>query len=66
MIKFLIADRLREMGLFSLEKTLGRPCSGLPVLEGGLQESWGEIFLKRHVVTGRGETVLNWKSVDLD
>ncbi|GAB0179505.1 hypothetical protein GRJ2_000415800 [Grus japonensis] len=31
-------DRLRELGLFSLEKALGRPYSSLPVPEGGLQE----------------------------
>ena len=34
-------DRLRELGLFSLEKTLRRPCSGLPVPEDSLLESWG-------------------------
>ena len=34
-------DRMRELGLFSLEKTPGRPYSGLPVLKGGLQERWG-------------------------
>ncbi|GAB0204209.1 hypothetical protein GRJ2_002886500 [Grus japonensis] len=33
-------DRLRELGLFSLEKAVGRPYSSLPVPEGGLQESW--------------------------
>jgi len=27
-------ERLRELGLFSLEKALGRPHCGLPVLEG--------------------------------
>jgi len=30
-------DRLRELGLFSLEKALGRHYSSLPVPEGGLQ-----------------------------
>ena len=35
-------DRLRELRLFILEKMpLGRPCSSLPVLKGGLQERWG-------------------------
>ncbi|PKU48692.1 hypothetical protein llap_1016 [Limosa lapponica baueri] len=29
-------DRLRELGVFSLEKTPGRPCCGLSVLKGGL------------------------------
>ena len=31
--------RLREMGLFGIEKTLRKPYSSLPVPEGGLQES---------------------------
>jgi len=29
-------ERLRELGLFSLEKTSGRPLCGLPVLEGNI------------------------------
>ena len=29
-------ERLRELGLFSLEKALGRPLCGLPVLEGSI------------------------------
>ena len=29
-------ERLRELGLFSLEKALGRPHSGLPILEGSI------------------------------
>jgi len=29
-------ERLRELGLFSLEKALGRPHCGLPVLEGSV------------------------------
>ncbi|GAB0204368.1 mitochondrial enolase superfamily member 1 [Grus japonensis] len=33
-------DTLRELGLFSLEEAPGRPNCGLPVPEGGLQESW--------------------------
>ena len=32
-------DSLRELGLFSLGKALEGPYSGLPVPEGGLQES---------------------------
>jgi len=38
-------DRLRA-GALSLEKALGGPYSGLPVPEGGLQESWGVTFYK--------------------
>ena len=34
-------DRLRGLGLFSLEKAPERPYSSLPVLKGGLQERWG-------------------------
>ena len=29
-------ERLRELGLFGLEKALGRPRCGLPVLEGSV------------------------------
>ena len=36
----------REQGLFSPEKSLKGPYSGLPVLKGGLQESWGGTFYK--------------------
>ena len=39
-------DRLRELGLISMEKVPGGPYSGLPVLDGGLQESWGGTFYK--------------------
>ena len=39
--------RLRELGLFSLEKRgSGRPYSSLPLHEGDLQESWGGTFYK--------------------
>jgi len=37
-------DRLRELGLFSLQKAAGRPCSSLSVPEGGRQERWGKYF----------------------
>jgi len=40
-------DRLRELGLFSLEKRkLQSPSSSLPVPEGGLQEGWRGTFHK--------------------
>ena len=34
-------DRLRELGLFSLEKAARRPHCSLPVLEGSLQAGGG-------------------------
>ena len=34
-------ERLRELGLFSLEKALGRPHCGLPVLKGNVQMGGG-------------------------
>jgi len=37
-------ERLRELGLFSLEKALGRPHCGLPIPEGSLQAGGGSIF----------------------
>jgi len=37
-------ERLKELGLFSLEKSPRRPYSRLPVPEGGLQESWRGTF----------------------
>ena len=41
---FPYGNRLRELGLFSMEKDLRRSCSSLPVPEGGLQENWGGGF----------------------
>ena len=35
-----------ELGLFSLEKSLGGPHNSLPVPGGVLQESWGRTFYK--------------------
>jgi len=43
------AERLRELGLFSLEKrkkAARRPYSSLPLPEGSLQESWRGTFYK--------------------
>jgi len=37
-------ERLRELGLFSLQKAAGRPDCSLSVPEGGLQERWGQNF----------------------
>jgi len=39
-------NRLRELGFFSLEKDPRRLYRGLPVPEGGLQDSWEETFYK--------------------
>jgi len=38
-------ERLRELGLFSPQKALGRPYCSLSVLKVGLQERWGQTFL---------------------
>ena len=59
-------DRLRELGLFKLEKTPKRPYSSLLVPEKGPIGKLRRDFLQGHVVTGGGEMVLNWKRVDLD
>jgi len=37
-------ERVRELGLCSLEKAPGRPYCGLSVLRGDLEESWRETF----------------------
>jgi len=37
-------ERLKELGLFSLEKAAGRPCCSLAVLQGGLQERCRKYF----------------------
>ena len=60
--------RLRELGLFSLEKRRlwGGTFSSLPVPKGGLRESWGGLFLYEQIATGQGEMALNWKRVDGD
>jgi len=39
-------ERLRELRLFSVERTPRRPYRSLPVSEGGLQESWRGRFYK--------------------
>ena len=52
-------DRLRELGLFNLEKAPGRPHCDLPVLEGSLQAGVGTNFLHGLIVTGHGGMALN-------
>jgi len=39
-------ERLRELGLFSLEKALGRPYCSLSTYKGGLKERQRETFYK--------------------
>ena len=39
-------DKLRELGLLSLEKAPEGPYSGFPIPEGHLQEIWGGTFYK--------------------
>ena len=39
-------DRLRELGLFSLKRSLGGPYNSLAVPEEALQKSWGGSFHK--------------------
>ena len=39
-------DRLRELGLFSLEEALVRPYSGLPVLKGGYRKDGEGLFIR--------------------
>ena len=54
-------DRMRDLRLFSLEKKrlLGDLYSGLPVPEGGLQESWGGTFYKDVQKQDEGKLILN-------
>jgi len=39
-------ERLRVLGLFSLEKAPGRPYSSLSICEGGVPENWRGTFDK--------------------
>lgn len=50
-------DRLRELGIFSLEKALRRPYCNLPVK--GAYEKAGDDILQGHAVIGQGITALN-------
>jgi len=38
----LCEDKLREVGILSLKKTLGRPDSSLPICKGGFEERRGQ------------------------
>ena len=61
---FLYKGSLRELGLFSIEKALRGTYNGLPVPEGAYRKAEEGLFI-RHVVTGQGEKVVNWKRVEL-
>ena len=50
-------ERLRELGLFSLEKSPGKPHCGLPILVGSLGR--GTAVYKCGQVIGQGRMILN-------
>lgn len=52
-------DRLRELGLFSLEKAEGRPHCGLSESEGSLSAGRGNNFLHDLITIGKQRMVLN-------
>ena len=56
---------LRELGLFSLEKALGRLYNSLSISKTGLDEIWGGTVLGI-VAIGQGIIVLNQKGGNLD
>ena len=48
-------NRLRELGLFSMQKALGRPESSPSVSKGETVGKKGTDFIAESVVTGHGE-----------
>ena len=52
-------ERLKESGLFSLEKAAGRPYCSLSALKMGLMRKMGTDFSAGSVAIGQGVTVLN-------
>ena len=55
---FSSGERLKELGLLSLEKNPQRPHCGLPALKGAYERR-GTDFLRGLIVTGQGGMVLN-------
>lgn len=56
---FCYENRLKELELFSLEKTPGRTYFGLSVLKRYFGERWGKSFVAGSVVIGWEVMVLN-------
>ena len=56
-------DKLRELGLFSLENAPERSCSAFPVPTGGLQERWVET---RGCTNRKKANALHNNTVDFD
>ena len=52
-------ERLRQLGLLSLEKALGRPHCSLPVLDWSLQAEGAPTFSHSKIVIGQGWVALN-------
>jgi len=56
-------ERLRELGVASLEKALGRPRCSLPVLK--LTDRRASDFLHGLISSGQGKMYLNYEREDL-
>jgi len=52
-------DRLKDLGLFSLERAAGKTYCNLPVPKGGPMRQLERDFLQGHVVIGQGVTAMN-------